>query len=61
MMEQDKDGKWLNYWEVSEELDIRNEKFHEHINKVSSEKDTAKQHLKYTEDEVTKLQLGRLF
>jgi len=57
MMEQNRDGEWLNYWEVSEELDVRNEKFRERLNKVSSERDTAKQHLKYAEDEVTKLQL----
>lgn len=57
MMEQNKDGEWLNYWEVSEELDVRNEKFRERLNKVSSERDTARQHLKYAEDEVIKLRL----
>jgi len=57
MMKQSKYGEWLNYWEVSEELDVRNEKFRERLNKVSSERDTARQHLKYAEDEVTKLQL----
>jgi len=57
MMEQNKDGEWLNYWEVSEELDIRQEKFRSLYNTVAEQRDTAKQHLKYAEDEVTKLQL----
>jgi len=57
MMEQNKDGEWVNYWEVSEELDVRKEKFRERLNKVSDERDTARHLLKCTEDEVTKLQL----